>query len=240
MRSVIVGAGTYGEVYMAYLREAGEEIVGFLDDNEALKGKLVNGIPVLGTTDVFPVLRERFSVEAVYCPIGNNTIRVNILERARRAGLKTPNFIHPSVIIAPEVTIAKEGVYILQHTQIMPYVTIEKDVMISAGSNIIHHCHLSQGTFISNGVNFGANVLAKKFAYVGMGSTVMTGVKVVGEDSLIGAGAVVIRDVPAYSVVAGVPAKVIKMKNSKNPDMGGVIRDILSARKSGWNYLNAA
>ena len=32
MKSVIIGAGTYGEVYLAYLQEAGIEIVGFLDD----------------------------------------------------------------------------------------------------------------------------------------------------------------------------------------------------------------
>lgn len=32
MKSVIVGAGTYGEVYLAYLREAGVEVIGFLDD----------------------------------------------------------------------------------------------------------------------------------------------------------------------------------------------------------------
>jgi len=127
-------------------------------------------------------------------------------------GYETPNFIHPNVIIAPHVVIANQGVYILQSTQIMPYVTIDQDVMISSGSNIIHHSHLMQGTFVSNGVNLGANVCAKKFAYIGMGATVMTGVKELGEDCLIGAGAVVIRDVPDRAVMAGVPAKVLKYK----------------------------
>ena len=162
-------------------------------------------------------LREDYKAEAVYCPIGANKTRVSFLEKARTLGIETPNLIHPTVTIAPNVTIATEGVYILQNTQIMPWVTIDRDVMISAGSNIIHHCHLSQGTFISNGVNFGANVLAEKYAYVGMGATVMTGVKVIGEDCLIGAGAVVVKDVPTHAVVAGVPAKVLRMK-----EMGGV------------------
>ena len=40
----------------------------------------------------------------------------------------------------------------------------------------------------------------------------MTGIKVLGEGCLIGAGAVVIKDVPAKAVVAGVPAKVLKYK----------------------------
>ena len=40
----------------------------------------------------------------------------------------------------------------------------------------------------------------------------MTGVKVLGENCLIGAGAVVIKDVPANAIVAGVPAKVLRYK----------------------------
>jgi len=212
MKSVIIGAGTYSEVYLAFLQEAGIEIIGFLDDDEKYEGKNVQGIPVWGTTEILPSLKEKFGVEAVYCPIGSNKTRVLFLELARSLGYQTPNFIHHTAIIGPHVTIADEGVYILQATQVMPFVTIEKDVMISAGSNVIHHCHLSQGTFISNGVNFGAFVVAEKYAYIGMGSTVMTGVKVVGEDCLVGAGAVVVRDVPAKAIVAGVPAKVLRIK----------------------------
>ena len=213
MKSIIIGAGTYSEVYLAFLQEAGNEVVGFLDDDEKYSGKEVMGIPVFGTTAMLPELKGKYGVEAVYCPIGSNKTRVHFLELARSLGYKTPNFIHRTVVIGPNVTIADEGVYILQATQIMPFVSIEKDVMISAGSNIIHHCHLSQGTFISNGVNFGAFVLAEKYAYIGMGSTVMTGVKVVGEDCLVGAGAVVVKDVPSKAIVAGGPAKVLRIKD---------------------------
>ncbi len=212
MKSVIIGAGTYSEVYSAYLQEAGIDIIGFLDDNETLVGTKVRGLPVLGTSKILPQLKDKYGIEAVYCPIGSNKIRVNFLEMARKYGYKTPNFIHPTVIIAPCVTIAEEGIYILQATQIMPYVTIEKDVMISTGSNIIHHSYLSQGTFISNGVNFGANVIAKRFAYIGMGATIMTGVESIGEDCLIGAGSVVIKNVPDRAIVAGVPAEILRYK----------------------------
>lgn len=48
MKSVIIGAGTYGEVYLAYLQEAGVEIVGFLDDDPRYINQKVCGIPVLG------------------------------------------------------------------------------------------------------------------------------------------------------------------------------------------------
>ena len=95
----------------------------------------------------------------------------------------------------------------------MPHVVLDDYVMISVGANIIHHSCLQKGVFVSNGVNLGASLVAKEYAYVGMGATVMTGVKELGEECLIGAGAVVIRDVEPRAIVAGVPARVIKYKN---------------------------
>ena len=64
MKSIIIGAGTYGEVYLAYLLEAGVEIVGFLDDDPQYSGKDVRGIPVLG-----PIERNRWN-RGCLLPIG--------------------------------------------------------------------------------------------------------------------------------------------------------------------------
>lgn len=211
MRSVIIGAGTYGEVYLAYLQEAGVEVVGFLDDNKTIQGTHVKGVPVLGGVDLLQTLKSTYGVEAVYCPIGNNKLRVKFLQYAKELGYKTPNYIHPSVIISPNVTIG-DGVYILLGTSIMPYTVIKDYVMISMNVGLAHHSILENGVFLSTGCNFGASIHANKYAYCGISSTIMTGVKELGEDCLIGAGAVVIRDVPDRAVVAGVPAKVIKYK----------------------------
>lgn len=214
-KNIIIGAGTYGETYLFFLREAGMDVVGFLDDNVQLTGHIVRGVPVLGTTELLPKLKELYGVENVYCPIGSNRVRVSILERARALGYQTPNFIHHKAYISSNVSMPNEGVYIEANTYIYPYTSIERDVMICVGSIVAHHSHLSQGTFISAGVNFGASVHADKFAYIGIGSTIMTGVKELGEDCLVGAGAVVVRNVPAYTVVAGVPAKLLRIKEAK-------------------------
>ncbi len=210
MKSIIFGAGTYGEVYLAYLQEAGIEVVGFVDDNPSVQGASICGVEVLGGKSILPELLSSGAAEAIYCPIGNNKVRVEILEYARSIGYQTPNFIHKSACIAPDVLLAEDGVYILTGTTVMPHVAIECDTMISVGSSIIHHTKLQQGTFVSNGVNLGANICVHKQAYIGMGATIMTGVRTIGENALIGAGAVVIKDVPDYAVVAGVPAKIIK------------------------------
>lgn len=209
MKSVIIGAGTYGEVYLAYLQESGVEIVGFIDD--APKSEIVCGIPVIGGIDCLPILKERYGIEAVYCPLGNNKMRVKFLSYAKELGYQTPNYIHQSVIVSPNVKIG-EGVYILLGTTIMPHTTIDNYTMISMGVHLAHHSHLEEGVFLSTGCNFGASIIAHKYAYCGISSTIMTGLHEIGENCLIGAGAVVIRDVDPNAVVAGVPAKLIKYK----------------------------
>lgn len=211
MKSVIIGAGTYGQVYLAYLKEAGVEVVGFLDDDEHQQGKVYDGVQVLGSTCMLESIKWTMGVEAVYCPIGNNKIRVQLLEKAAKLGLHTPNFIHSSVIISPNVQLGK-GVYILMGSMIMPYTIIEDFTMVSMNVCVAHHSVLKKGVFLSTGVNFGASIVANDFAYCGISSTIMTGIKILGKECLIGAGAVVIRDVPEGAVVAGVPAKIIKYK----------------------------
>lgn len=211
MKSIIIGAGTYGEVYLTYLQEAGINIIGFLDDNPDFQGKRIQGLPVLGGVTLLSSLMHTDGVEAVYCPLGNNQLRVKFLTEAKSLGYKTPNYIHHSVIISPNVEIG-EGVYILLGTTIMPYAIIKNYVMISMGVHLAHHTVLNEGVFLSTGCNFGASIHACKYAYCGISSTIMTGIKTLGKNSLVGAGAVVIKDVPDNAVVAGVPAKVLKYK----------------------------
>lgn len=54
------------------------------------------------------------------------------------------------------------------------------------------------------------------YAWIGVRATILGGVTI-GEGSVVMAGAVVARDVPPYTVVGGVPAKVIRQRNLQNP-----------------------
>ena len=213
MKSIIIGAGTYGEVYLSYLQEAGIEIVGFLDDNEELRGNTIRNIPVLGGIKLLENLKQTTGVEAVYCPLGNNKLRVQFLEYAQSLGYDTPNYIHPSVTVSPNVQLGTRGVYLLPSTVVMPWCKIADFVMVSVNSVISHHTTIEKGVFLSFGVNLGASITVHQYAYIGIGATIMTGVHEIGEDGLIGAGAVIIKDVPAHAIMAGVPAKLIRYKD---------------------------
>lgn len=205
---VIVGAGTYGQVYAQYLKDS-YDVVGFIDDDSALENTTVGGISVLGNVDY---LFNKMSKDvAVFVPIGNNDVRLTILKSLLDAGFSIPSFIHASVEIHPSVTYGK-GVYILPSSNIMPYTTIKDFVMISMGVNIAHHVTIEDGCFFSQGVNVGASISIAERAYLGIASTVMTGVERVGRSSLVGAGAMVTRNVEDNAVVVGNPAKVLRYK----------------------------
>lgn len=86
-------------------------------------------------------------------------------------------------------------------------ITIEDDVLIGPRVSLVSEDHpvdpKARKTLIPK------PVLIKRNAWIGAGATVLPGVTV-GENSVVAAGAVVNKDVPANTVVAGVPAKVIK------------------------------
>lgn len=203
---IIVGAGTYGQVYAEYLKEK-YTIIGFIDDNEELTNTNINGIRVVGNFEY--LLNNLDRTTNVFIPIGDNRARVEHLTAVINAGFKTPCYFHPEIKIHESVKIGK-CVYILAGTHIMPLTEIKDFVMISMGVNIAHHTIIDNGCFFAQGTNIGANINFKKNVFCGIASTIMTGVKTIGKDSLIGAGTVVIKDVPDNVTVVGNPGKTIK------------------------------
>ncbi|QLG46684.1 NeuD/PglB/VioB family sugar acetyltransferase [Costertonia aggregata] len=207
--SIIIGAGTQGQIYASYLIEAGVPIIGFIDDDTKLSGKNVNGIPVLGDYGDLFSKKLKSNIRDVYCPIGNNKIRASYLSALKNEGYNTPSFIHPTTSIGPDVELG-EAIYMLVGNIVMPHTKIGNYLMVNMASTIAHHVTVENGVFMSSGVNIGAMINVKENAYIGMGVTAMTGIKTIGENSLLGAGTVVIKDVPDFATVVGNPGRVIK------------------------------
>ena len=93
------------------------------------------------------------------------------------------------------------------------WIEIGDDVMIGPGVRLFSENHVIERTDVtikSQGVARGRLIIGDD-CWIGSGVTIMANVEI-GQGSVIAAGSVVTRDVPPFSVAAGVPAKVIRMR----------------------------
>ncbi|MFA6831663.1 MAG: NeuD/PglB/VioB family sugar acetyltransferase, partial [Bacteroidaceae bacterium] len=199
-RSVIIGAGYYGEVFKSYLTECGVNVIGYIDDTPEYQHTIKRGLPILGPISEMKTLKEKYNVNAVYCSISNNVARLSFLREARKFGLKTPHFIHPTAIISPDAEI-NGTLYLMPGSIIQPYAQIGDGCLLLMNVVVAHHTSIEEGCFISSSSSIGAKMKIEKYVWIGIGATVMTGVHTLGENCLIGAGAVVISDIPQNAVV---------------------------------------
>jgi heptaprenylglycerol acetyltransferase len=91
-------------------------------------------------------------------------------------------------------------------------VTIEDDVTVIAQSTILGHTYYPahfHGVLGDEAEREGLRTVIRRGAYLGLRSTVLAGVTV-GEYAIVGAGSLVTSDVPPFTMVLGVPAKVVR------------------------------
>ena len=200
---LIPGAGGHGKAVLdLILAHDGWRAAGVVD--AAPKASTLLGVPVLGDESVLPGL-ARSGIGLAHPAIGNNAQRVAAAGRLTAAGFALPALLHPSVIISHAASIA-DGVAVLARAVIGPDARIGRLALVNTGAIIEHDCIIEEAAHIAPGAVLAGGVLIGAGAMVGAGAVIRPGV-IVGMGAIIGAGAAVLADVPAWSTVAGVPAR---------------------------------
>ena len=129
--------------------------------------------------------------------------------------------IEPGAIIREKVEIG-EGAVIMMGAVINIGAVVGRGTMIDMGAvlggraTVGERCHIGAGAVLAGVVEpaSATPVVIEDGVMIGANAVVIEGVRV-GRNAVVAAGAVVIEDVPENAVVAGSPARVIKMKDSK-------------------------
>ncbi len=207
-RIVIYGAGLGAKQLLEVTRHLVDiEVVGLIDDNPALAGSQVGGLPVLGGYDRLVDLWDRRAVDGVALSF-HSEVRRRIHRRLRiETGIEILPLVDPRAIVGHDVRV-EAGALIEAGAVVGPGTVVGEGVIVDVGAVVAHDCrlgpfsHLSPGCHLSGVVHLVENVL------VGAGASVNSTVTV-GRNVIITPGAAVMNDIPDDVIVGGVPAKVI-------------------------------
>lgn len=199
---LIYGAGGHAKAVMEMAQAIGShQIAGIVDDNPALKGKSVLGIPVLGGRELLPLLRAKGLSLAANGVGGilDIAVRVRLFEMLSAAGFGLPALAHPRATVEPSADLG-EGVQVFANAYVGSSTVLHPRCMVNTGAIVSHDCEIGEYTHIAPGAMLAGHVHVGGRSLVGMGVTTAIGIKI-GAGVRIGNGAVVYADVPDKTIV---------------------------------------
>ena len=211
---IIIGASGFGRE-VAWLAERVNakkptwNLLGFIDDNNEIQGSIINGYKVLGNTECIANYDGAYFV----CAVGASKTREAIIKKIRnlKPDIKFATLIDPSAELSELVEIG-EGTVICAHSVLTVNIRIGEHVIVNLDCTIGHDAVLKDYATLYPSVNVSGATVIGHGCELGTGMQIIQG-KAVGDHSIVGAGAVVVKDIPDNCTAVGSPAKPIKFHN---------------------------
>lgn len=207
----IIGAGGHAKVVIDILEKQGRyEIIGVLDDNPAMQGRIFFGYQVLGSSSL--LLSSENQGFSFLVAIGDNQSRQRISDHLVATGRALVNAVHPSAQISRNVTIGA-GSVVMAGCVINADTVIGRNVIINSRASVDHDCIIEDAVHIAPGVTLCGDVKIGRGSLIGAGATIKPGIHI-GANVVIGAGSVAVSNVPDGQVFVGCPAKLLPGKKN--------------------------
>lgn len=199
---LVFGAGGHGKVVAEAALASGEWAMVLATDAQAdaPRGDLVPGVPVVAHTD------PRLAQADVHVAIGSGAARAREAARLGRHRLVT--VVHPRASLSPSARLAP-GCFVAAQAVVGPLAQVGEGVILNHGSVVDHDCVVGDYTHVAPRVAMGGASALGARVVAGAGAVLLPGVHV-GDDVILGAGAVVCADLPHTGTYVGVPARRVK------------------------------
>ncbi len=205
----LLGVGHNTIVYIDLIEACGYKVAGLYHYNDERTGELIYNHKIIDSNNNLfkknSLTGMRFAIS-----VGDNKIRTELANKIREKGGDLPTLIHPSAIVSKYAKI-ENGVVIHANSVIQADAIIQQNTVVSYNVSVTHTGKIGRSCYLAANSNIGAYIEIEDFVSVGLSAIIVSGkLNRIGQNSIIGAGSVVIHDVEPYSVVAGNPAKLIK------------------------------
>lgn len=200
----ILGASGHGAVVADIALACGWEHIDFFDEKwPEVKSNF--HWAVKGNTEDFFSLSANY--HGVIVGIGNNAIRLSLTKQLDKLGLPLVSLSHPSAVVSTYSKIGK-GVVIMPNVVVNIGSIIGDACILNTSCGVDHDCQLADGVHISPGAFLAGGVEVGTASWIGICASIRQCLKV-GKNTVVGAGAVVVKDLVDDVTAVGVPAKII-------------------------------
>ena len=205
----IVGAGGFGRE-VAWLVERINKtdkiwnIKGFIENKKELIGSDINGYKIVGDNEYLKQQKNAYVVLA----IGSSQRKKQIIEELKNCDLKFATLVDPSVIKSDLVNIGK-GTIICAGTIITVNANIGNFVTINLDCTVGHDAVINDYVTVYPSVNISGQTNIGECTEIGTGTQIIQGLSI-SDNCIIGAGAVITKNLTESGTYVGVPVKKIK------------------------------
>ena len=210
---VLIGGGNQAHYTIDIIEREGKyNIIGIIDSVHKI-GSERFGYKIIGRQENLIKLIEEYSIEVGIISIGDNWSRYYVYNKIIE---QIPNFIfanaiHPSVIIGNNVKLGV-GIVAMAGCIFNPKSDIGDFTFFATGAQVEHDNNIHSFSSISAGSITGGFVTIGKFSAITLGVTVLDRIEI-GENTVVGAGSLVIKSLPDNVLAYGNPAKVVRSRN---------------------------
>jgi sugar O-acyltransferase (sialic acid O-acetyltransferase NeuD family) len=208
---VIFGTGPIAELADFYFRmDAGVKVAAFTVDPAYKTGDHWLGRPVVAWDEIeasYPPSGFDLFVAVSYT--GLNKIRRAKVDEAEVKGYKLANYVSSRATCFSDFK-AKPNQFILEDNTIQPFAKIGQNVSLWSGNHIGHHSEIAEDVFIASHVVVSGGVKIGPRSFIGVNVTIRDNVSI-GADCILGAGALILQDIPDSSVVSPAATEISKV-----------------------------